>query len=65
MSNPTALTATNMDATIMEQVVATGNLAALTPEQRVNYYRSVCDSLGLNPLTQPFQYITLNGNLTL
>ena len=65
MSNPTALTATNMDATIMEQVVATGNLAALTPEQRVNYYRSVCDSLGLNPLTQPFQYITLNGKLTL
>jgi len=64
-TNGTALATTNSDAAIMEQVVATGNLAALSPEQRVNYYRSVCDSLGLNPLTQPFQYITLNGKLTL
>ena len=52
-------------AAIIEQVVINGDLAQLSPEQRVNYYRSVCDSVGLNPLTRPFDYITLNGKLTL
>lgn len=53
------------DAVVMEKVIATGDLEALTPEQRVSYYRAVCDSVGLNWLTQPFQYIKLNGKLTL
>lgn len=50
---------------VMENVVIQGNLAQLTPEQRVMYYRQVCESVGLNPLTKPFEYITLNGKLTL
>lgn len=29
------------------------------------YYREVCASVGLNPLTKPFDYITLNGRLVL
>lgn len=53
------------DDSIVEQVVIGGDLSRLTPEQRVNYYRAVCDSLGLNPLTKPFEYIQLNGRLTL
>lgn len=52
-------------AETIEQVLVTGDLARLTPEQRNIYYKSVCDSLGLNPLTRPFEYITLNGKLTL
>jgi hypothetical protein len=40
-------------------------LSRLTAEQRVSYYKAVCESLGLNPLTRPFDYITLNGKLTL
>jgi len=51
-------------ASIVEQVLVSGDLARLTSEQRVQYYRSVCDSLGLNYLTRPFDYITLNGKLT-
>ena len=50
---------------IIESVVITGDLKALAPEQRVAYYNRVCQSLGLNPLTKPFDYITLNGKLTL
>jgi hypothetical protein len=50
---------------IMESVIAKGDLAKLTPEERVRYYNEVCRSMGLNPLTQPFSYITLNGKLTL
>ena len=50
---------------IIEQVLIKGDLASLTAEQRVIYYNKVCASLGLNPLTRPFNYITLNGKLTL
>jgi hypothetical protein len=54
----------NMGA-IVDDVIARGDLSKLTPEQRVNHYNNVCRSMGLNPLTQPFQYITLNGKLQL
>lgn len=50
---------------IMESVIAKGDLGKLTPDERVRYYNEVCRSMGLNPLTQPFSYITLNGKLTL
>lgn len=52
-------------ASAIEQVVIGGDLSRLNPEQRVSYFRTVCDSLGLNPATKPFEYITLNGKLTL
>lgn len=51
--------------TAIESVLIQGDLSKLTPEQRVKYYLSVCESVGLNPLTKPFQYITLNGKLVL
>jgi hypothetical protein len=34
--------------------MSVGDLAKLTPEQRVSYYLAVCQSAGLNPLTRPF-----------
>jgi len=51
--------------TMVDDVIARGDLKGLTPEQRATYYVQVCRSLGLNHLTQPFQYITLNGQLKL
>src|SRR5579862_9650240 len=53
------------DTTTWHSAIAHGDLAALTPEQRTAYYRSVCDSVGLNPLTRPLEYLELNGRLTL
>lgn len=50
---------------IMESVIVRGDLAKLQPEERARYYSTVCQSVGLNPLTKPFEYITLNGKLTL
>ena len=52
-------------ADIIERVIIAGDLSKLQPADRVNYYRATCESLGLNPLTKPFDYITLNGKLTL
>lgn len=51
--------------TKIEQVLVNGDLSKLTTEERVSYYQKLCDSLGLNPLTKPFEYITLNGKLQL
>ncbi len=52
-------------AEIMEQIIVKGDLSKLTPEERGQYYMTVCKSVGLNPLTKPFEYISLNGKLTL
>lgn len=60
----TAVTAQD-NAAIMESVLLAGDLSKLTPEQRGNYYMKTCESIGLNPLTKPFEYITLNDKLTL
>jgi hypothetical protein len=49
----------------IEQVLIGGDLALLKPEERLSYYNRLCESLGLNALTQPFQYIVLNGKLQL
>lgn len=49
----------------IEQVLVNGDLSKLAPAQRVIYYGKVCDSLGLNPLTKPFDYLSLNGKLVL
>jgi hypothetical protein len=48
-----------------EYALAEGDLSRLDADQRLAYYQSVCDSLGLNPLTRPLEYIELNGRLTL
>lgn len=55
----------NPEISIIEQVAISGDLSKLNGEQRVAYYNRVCESLGLNPFTKPFEYITLNGKLTL
>ncbi len=52
-------------ANAIEAALVVGDLSKLTPEHRVVYYHKVCESLGLNPLTKPFQYLVLNGRLTL
>jgi hypothetical protein len=46
---------------VIAKVLLGGDLAQLTSQQKISYYRSVCDSLGLNPLTQPFEYLRLSG----
>jgi hypothetical protein len=58
----TALTAASpLDPKVIESVLLGGDLSRLTSEQRIAYYNRVCESLGLNPLTQPFAYLRLNG----
>jgi hypothetical protein len=48
-----------------ESALVMGDLSKLGADERLNYYQHLCGSLGLNHLTKPFEYITLNGKLTL
>lgn len=50
---------------VLEQVVVQGDLSKMSTADRLAYYRNVCESLGLNPFTRPFDYISLDGKLTL
>lgn len=61
----TLATTQQTQAAIMEQVMLVGDLSKLTAAQRVSYYQYVCESLGLNPATKPFDYISLQGKLAL
>lgn len=57
--------ATTEKAAIIESVIAAGDLSKLSAAERTAYYMRVCESVGLNPLTRPLEYITLQGRLTL
>lgn len=62
----TALTTQQADANeIMESVIVKGDLGRLTPQERTSYYMQVCRSTGLNPLTRPIEYLTLQGKTVL
>jgi len=55
------MSATQTPAMTLENVLVKGDLAALTDDQRTAYYLRVCESLGLNPLTKPFDYIPVKA----
>lgn len=67
MSKKTKAVATRppVDLGKIEQVLIKGDLSGLSEAQRVEYYSKLCSSVGLNPLTKPFEYIILNGKLQL
>lgn len=49
-------------AEIMRQVIVGGDLARLSPVARMQYYSRVCESVGLNPLTKPFEFIPMKAD---
>lgn len=54
-----------MDAKGREVVLMDGDLGKMTPDQRLAYIYKVCDDIGVNPMTRPFEYLKLNGKLQL
>ena len=64
MSTTQALTKP-ADAAAIEKALLSSDLKDLSAPERLSYYNRVCESLGLNPLTQPFAYMNLSGKLTL
>ena len=59
-----AVANTNTDSGL-EALVIKGDLSQLSPDQRVDYLRNLCQTLGLNFLTRPFELGTFDGKLQL
>jgi hypothetical protein len=49
----------------LEKVMLDGDLSGLSAGQRIEWYRARCDAAGLDPRSQPFMYLRLNGKLVL
>jgi hypothetical protein len=49
----------------VQRVIIRGDLDKLSSSEALAYYKRVCDSCGLNPYTNPFAFIRLNGKLVL
>ena len=50
---------------IFEALVLNNDLSKMTKEQRIQYYKLVCERVGLDPYQKPFDLINLSGKLTL
>lgn len=62
MSN---LSKPNTTAAAIEKAILKNDLSSLTEIERVQYNLAACRSLGLNPVTRPFDYIVQDGKMSL
>ncbi len=46
---------------ILTSIITNGDLSKLSTDQKVSYYRNFCERLGLDPISQPFKLLRLNG----
>ena len=49
----------------LKDIIHRGDLSKLTIEQQDAYVEKICALTGLNPWTRPFEFLYLNGKLTL
>jgi hypothetical protein len=62
-----ALTSAEHEAALeaRDHAIATNDLSKLAPRQRVGLVLALCKSLALNPLSRPFEFLVLDGKVTL
>lgn len=51
----------SIEPEIIANLVTTGDLSRLNPQQRIQYYNYRCQQAGLDPAAQPFSILRLNG----
>lgn len=54
-------TVNDVSAEVITSLVTRGDLSMLTAQQRAEYYLQLCERVGLDPATKPFDFIKLNG----
>lgn len=59
-----AVTEYNPEA-LFESLALKGDLSGLSPQDKVAYYKALCERLRLDPATQPFLPLELNGKVIL
>jgi hypothetical protein len=52
-----------VDMNSLEALILYGDLGKLSPQQRVEFVGKLCELTGLNPLTKPFEFMTLQGKV--
>lgn len=50
-----------IEGEIISALVIKGDLSGLNADQKVQYYKMFCQRLGLDPITQPFKLLSLQG----
>ena len=61
MTTALQTTQQQLDEKTMLALVGNGNTADLSPTQKIAYYNARCEAAGLDPRTQPFQFVKLQG----
>lgn len=61
MSIATLRNQNNTNEALLEKVLLKSDLQGLTPIETVHHIKNICDSLGLNPLTNPIEAIEFQG----
>jgi hypothetical protein len=59
--NPSFIAVQPPSLEVLQSVLIGGDLSSLNKGQLLEYYASLCKSLHLNPLSKPFEKMTLNG----
>lgn len=54
-----------VEKTALSKMIIGGDLSTLSADQKVVYYVKICERLGLDPFTRPFEYLVLNNKLVL
>ena len=62
MSN---LTVQEKNMLAVESALVMNDISKLSTQERMEYYDAICESVGLNPLTRPFAFLTLQGKTVL
>jgi hypothetical protein len=52
------------DPAVIDQAVMLGDMSKMPPGMRLDFYKAVCLSVGLNPLTQPFTVLKRQDGTT-
>lgn len=61
----TTQTPTIVNESTLSKLILKGDISSLSDSEKVQYYHSICERLGLDPLTNPFAYIVMQGKQTL
>lgn len=52
---------THLNSDTVEKLLIKGDLSSLSTQEKVQYYNGFCQRLGLDPFTQPFKLLKMNG----
>lgn len=56
---------TKVSESALSKLILKGDISTLSDTEKVQYYHSICERLGVDPLTKPFDYMVMQGKQVL